>query len=291
MKGVLFSAVIKAIIAQDNSPINLGVYDLNAYEDAENYEVIDNDYNTMLDEPSPLTNQLSSLFHELIDINLAENPILLKSNATRSLVKNPFFNLHNLEQYGCWCRFDKNSHGSGRGQFVDPYDQLCEIHHHGVTCLAMDHGPSCNPWEVKYEYVIPSFKEVDCLSLNAGDQCKIDLCEVEAHLVLDTLKMITAFDAPKLDHNKYNPLAPGYTAEFTHEDDCPVKSGDGPGGHVWKCCGQYHKRWPFRTTADFSQSTKECCDFDDGSHGLRTYDPTKSDCCDGRVYAIGTATC
>ena len=43
MKDALFLALIKAIIAQDESLFNLD-NELNSYEDAELYEVIDVDY-------------------------------------------------------------------------------------------------------------------------------------------------------------------------------------------------------------------------------------------------------
>lgn len=291
MKTILVAIVfIRAGIAQDEDVVI--DYNSSNYDDAEQFEVDDNDYNEMITGHTARSTQISQLFEDLISANRAENPDLMRANSTRSIIDNPFFNLANLEQYGCWCRFERDTHGTGRGLPVDPYDNICEIYHHGVTCLAMDHGKNCNPWEIQYEYLIPSYKEVDCVSLNNGNQCKIDLCIVEAHLVLDTLKLITDWYAPKLDHIRFNPDHPDYTGQyFTHEDDCRSKTGHGPGGHVWKCCGQYHRRWPFRTTNDINVSKKECCDYDDGTYGLKTYDPTISDCCDGTVHSIGSGSC
>jgi len=195
------------------------------------------------------------------------------------------FHVGNLESYGCWCRFEADTHGKGRGGAVDIYDGFCKLYHDAVTCLAMDYGAQCNPWEVTYSFsVLSDDKTVDCESLNNND-CAINLCKIESHLVYNVLNEVTGLYGTPLQHAKYNKNHNAFDSSVWNYDECKV-SGNGNGGSELECCGQYHIRYPFKTNGQ--QASKQCCDKDNGDFGTSTYNPVNNECCDGNIMPIGT---
>merc|ERR1712110_48892 len=199
-----------------------------------------------------------------------------------------FFNMADMETYGCFCHFEKHTFNKGKGNPVDQYDRLCQIYHHGVICLAMDHGKHCNPWKVDYKLVVLSQenKKIDCVSMNGGDQCKIDLCNIETHLVMDTSLLHTDIlnepeDYPQ--HKKYNPNHPEFEEGHYTCPERKCKTQECNGGDEIQCCGEYHIRWPFKTL----NGNKQCCDYDNGDYGLRTYNILTHKCDDGTIKLLG----
>jgi len=195
------------------------------------------------------------------------------------------FHVGNLESYGCWCRFDRDSHGKGKGPTADVYDGFCKLYHDAVTCLAMDYGSQCNPWDVTYSFtVLQDDKTVDCETLNDND-CAINLCKIESHLVYNVLNEATSLYGNPLQHSAYNKNHNQYPSTSWTYDECKVGNG-GSGPAVLECCGQYHIRYPFKTSG--ASTSKQCCDKNDGSFGTSTFNPISSECCDGNVMPLGT---
>jgi len=216
------------------------------------------------------------------------------------------FDIATLDGYGCWCRVSEFTHGGGKGVPVDVYDEFCNKLHMATTCLAMDFGDTCSPWTTDYQFrVFPT--DIDCDDPNNGDPCKISLCLVESTFVLGILQTITNFNAPQMNHNMFNPNAPGFTNQWD-PTQCNVPSGHtggNPGGNGANggnarppvasfdldCCGQYPERWPFKEalfdTSGNLISTKECCNFNSGDFGLNTFNPQNKVCCDGQLKNLG----
>lgn len=195
------------------------------------------------------------------------------------------FAVKDIDGYGCWCRIEKNSHGTGKGMPVDTYDKFCRTYHKGVECLVNDYGQSCNPWEIDYNMKIQaSDKYIDC---NGNvDPCSVALCTVETNFIMSFLTERAKFQAEPLQHEVFNPKSPTYMFGWTDEQCSP-----NPGPNVdfeTQCCGDYPERKPFRyetwntnedgTTQTVSQ--RRCC-------GDKTYDPYSKDCCDHEIVDIG----
>lgn len=200
---------------------------------------------------------------------------------------NPHFQVADLDNYGCWCRFASTNHGKGSGVPVDFFDGLCKHYHEAVTCLAMDYGTDCNPWEVTYQMVVyPWSKTVDCESLNT-DECAINLCKVETHFVIGVLDETTGLYGTRPDYQTYSSAHRDFDSSvWNYECKTGNKMG---GGQQLSCCGEYHLRYPFKTSTTGSAGvSKECCDKDNGDFGTKTYNPTTSECCDGSVQPIGS---
>ena len=56
-----------------------------------------------------------------------------------------------LDKYGCWCYFEGDMIGKGRGNPVDNIDQVCKTLSDGYACAKIDSGEAdCVPWQVDY---------------------------------------------------------------------------------------------------------------------------------------------
>lgn len=224
------------------------------------------------------------------------------------------FDVNTLDGYGCWCRLEEGTHGTGKGFPVDKYDKACRTLHYGTTCLMMDHGDSCSPWTTTYRFNV-GLDSVDCVLPNNGDQCKIDLCTIEAEFVLGILTEITSFTAETLNHARYNPNSPTYTTDWSYAecmtppespDDNDGNGGNGNSGNGGRptapttievdhfeqqCCGNHPNRYPFKSHLydinDNLLAERACCDFDNGDVGSLTYDIDNKQCCDGAVIDFG----
>ena len=146
------------------------------------------------------------------------------------------FAIKDVDGYGCWCRLNEQSHGSGRGMPVDVYDKFCRNYHKGVECLAHDFGQSCNPWDVDYNMKIRSTsKSIDCDGNT--DPCSRALCQVETKFLMDFLAERVAFESQPLQHRIYNPKSPAYVQGWTDE-----QCWSGLGQDIdfeTQCCGTY----------------------------------------------------
>ena len=51
--------------------------------------------------------------------------------------------------YGCWCHFNSDHFGHGKGEPVDAIDKMCKVLAQGYECVGMDTG-GCDPYTVEY---------------------------------------------------------------------------------------------------------------------------------------------
>ena len=51
--------------------------------------------------------------------------------------------------YGCWCHFNSDHFGHGRGEPVDGIDKMCKVLAQGYECTEMD-SVGCDPYTVDY---------------------------------------------------------------------------------------------------------------------------------------------
>jgi len=185
-----------------------------------------------------------------------------------------------LSDYGCWCEL--GTHGNGKGQPQDEFDQFCKDLHKGYACIQMDHmtvgAGFCEPWSVDYvsaiadlnvdgapgplNLIIPvSINEIDeamevCENSNTDD-CAVKACKVESYFY------IRVFAA------SFEGVVPQMSLMEANFDDavCITDSAGSPGGNR-ECCGSYPFRTPFRDGAGieccndvtrFNSNSKQCC--------------------------------
>jgi len=179
--------------------------------------------------------------------------------------------MSNVWEYGCWCYF-QDDHGRGRGQPQNEMDSICQVLHHGYTCIIMDaitEGIDCDPFTHGYTTIqvlgnSNQELEVDFTTANNGDVCATRTCLVEAQFILNFIHIGTT---------------PGFVFDPTLKHDLGIfdpntcKSGQGRGWIEEECCGVYPIRYPYKTQG----GDRKCC-------VDRTYDSTLKSCCaDGSV--------
>jgi len=177
-------------------------------------------------------------------------------------------------EYGCWCYFQED-HGRGRGTPQNAVDDICQILHHGYTCIKMDaitENVPCDPFNHAYS-TVPTLGnsqqqlEVDCIAGNPGDVCAQRICLVESKFVMNFIQIGTT---------------PGFTFDPSLKHDLnifdPNTCRNGNGGKPDRdeeCCGVYPIRYPFRTNGNLGD--RQCC-------VQKTYDAGTMSCCpDGTV--------
>ena len=147
------------------------------------------------------------------------------------------FQVAPLNEYGCWCRFDRDNHGKGAGHAVDVFDGFCKRYHEAVSCLAMDFGETCNPWDVTYTFkVYPFQKLVDCDTDN-DSVCARNLCRMETAFVMDVLDEALSFDGSRPDYAKYNKNHADFDSQIWNYQ---CRLGNASEASELQCCGDYH---------------------------------------------------
>merc|ERR1711981_869907 len=101
------------------------------------------------------------------------------------------FTISSVANYGCWCRF--NMYKPYKGPAQDTVDEACEQWHKNYDCLHVDHSTNtpffrCGE-DTPYTDVLTTVQKpfdaitdyaAECATANAGDQCAIDACHVDA---------------------------------------------------------------------------------------------------------------
>lgn len=180
--------------------------------------------------------------------------------------------------YGCWCFFQSEGHGKGKGQVQNVVDGICQVLHHGYSCIKMDAIDvddmlGCNPFTHSYnlQQTLGNSEqqlEMRCVESNPGDRCAQAICLVEAKFILNFIQIGTTpgfvFDG-SLKHD---------TGNFSM-DMCTLGANGGL-GFDWPedmCCGEYPLRFPMKS----KDGARGCC-------GSNTYNTTLLECCsDGTI--------
>ena len=76
--------------------------------------------------------------------------------APPSLVRNHIQfgpSLEHINGYGCWCYFNEEDHGKGRGAPVNVIDKLCKNLYDGYDCINLD-DENCEPYTVENDVLM-----------------------------------------------------------------------------------------------------------------------------------------
>ena len=202
-----------------------------------------------------------------------------------------------LNKYGCWCYFDADMIGNGRGLPKDFIDEECRDLHRAYTC-AMAEIEGCEPYTVEYspgnqainrpgvdgdilkacEYTNRFFPMVDTINgvQVAHQACAIAACSSELKFLTNVNAYLLTEDAdyPGLTHKGINYPAqagvhPAGVGTFTPVGDdngspvmCPPEC---PKGICYSdydprgCCGKYPERYPFKIHNGKVALEKACC--------------------------------
>lgn len=226
------------------------------------------------------------------------------SNFTQQLMRHGINfgpSLDNLNGWGCWCYFNEEDHGKGKGQPVNELDHLCRSLHDGYDCTEMDDA-SClahtQEHEVEYPPPMPNgwFDESDWPDLRAAceaanaDQCGQRACAIESYFMAELLKIYVendfsvaalygaggAFDSTYRHSNGFDPATSCQTVNGGGGGaggSGGVIGGTGgssgsTGDNNKVCCGEYPLRFPYHTDG----GSRSCC-------GQKTYDASLLSCC------------
>merc|ERR1712226_550417 len=174
-----------------------------------------------------------------------------------------------INGYGCWCYFDDDSYGKGKGKPVAEVDAYCKTLMEGYECARLDSEEEnadepCIPWEVDYATGAQGNLDAivsDCALRNVDDNCAIRACIVEGWFVNNIFQAFFggfAIDT-SLQHDN----------GFSVKDQCPTNQGM---KSEKSCCGVYPYRHSYKTYG----GGRACC-------GSKTYDVSISTCCaDGK---------
>lgn len=184
-----------------------------------------------------------------------------------------------MNQMGCWCYFGED-HGKGKGPPLDELDEICKTLADGYDCAMIDYitdqengvrratnYDECIPWEVEYKSALGGHLNqlVDqCYKINK-DLCAARACIVEGHFVSTLTFYFISGGAVKLENKHANGFDP--------KEMCLGKVGNGESEK--SCCGEYPKRFPFKTM----EGERGCC-------GTRTYNTFALECCDSEDSSV-----
>jgi len=192
------------------------------------------------------------------------------------------FTISSVANYGCWCRF--NMYKPYKGTPQDTVDEACKQWYQNTDCLGMDFTTAtpafqCN--DVDYVDVITNLQDpflpgtdyaAACTAANAGDDCAIESCHVDAvfirhvftFLTDNTLNM-TLSGWYGFNGNVCNGIVPSTGA--TTGAPIPADPTQNPPTTMDPattlvapianklCCGDYPNRFPYKTR----QGETQCC--------------------------------
>merc|ERR1711879_525887 len=182
-----------------------------------------------------------------------------------------------INGYGCWCYLDDQWRDENQvlinrpailahGKVVDNMDETCRDLINSYKCIEMDaEAEGINDCDAQaVPYVAFGFEagrdlEADCQADNAGDNCAINACIVEATFTFKFIDYM-GFTSPSITTHE------DYDAQYVHtskggtfdpEVSCPGIPN--PVGSPKECCGDFAQltRHPFRLQTGFT--TRSCC--------------------------------
>lgn len=174
-----------------------------------------------------------------------------------------------IDGYGCWCYFQTEDFGKGKGKPASEVDAYCKTLMDGYECCKVDAeeenaNETCIPWEVDYATGAQGSLDAivsDCALRNAGDNCAIRTCIVEGWFVNNIFQAF--FGGFAIDTTLQ------HTNGFEPKTQCPTSNGM---KSEKSCCGIY----PYRHTYKTYGGGRACC-------GSKTYDVSILTCCaDGK---------
>lgn len=166
--------------------------------------------------------------------------------------------------YGCWCTFEDQKYNhkkKTRGQPMDEWDQNCKELKMGYECAMVDaasRGESCVPWTTEYpiagagmsERIISRYCEI----VSDGDLCKEATCIVETYFINRLAEFIIPGQPPGFLNLDYVDPRLLHENGFSPGDECIRMPGTEKKSKEKDCCGDYPRRYPFKTM------NKQCCE-------------------------------
>jgi len=186
-----------------------------------------------------------------------------------------------LNQYGCWCFFDDEIVGNGKGTPRDFIDEECRDLHKAYTCAAAE-IQGCEPWTVEMSHGTQSFNSPGvngdikraCEYANrflpmldngvALSACAIAACTAETKFLQNVNTFLLSGDA---DYDAYTHSGAnkkdGGIGTFNYEKECVAECLQ-QGNCIQdkdprQCCGEYPDRFPFKVHAGDAVNEKACC--------------------------------
>lgn len=164
---------------------------------------------------------------------------------------------------GCWCHLNQlNKIGSP----ADAIDSHCQNWVKCHECISMDSNGQCASNDQSYKIDISSDIQTFFCSATNSD-CQMNACQCDVHLVEQIISDLSSWSSQ-------NAVVNG----FSLVNSCQPKVNHGQNPSPLNCCGEYPKRFPFRT----KNGKRDCC-------SGKTYDTRVLSCCmDGEMRPVGT---
>jgi len=212
-----------------------------------------------------------------------------------------------LNKYGCWCFFDQDLVGVGKGLPRDFIDEECKALHRGYTC-AMAEIPNCVPYTVFYNAATQALNQPGvngdikraCELANGNDACRVAACTLETKFIQNVNSYLLTQDADYIGLTHKGQAIPanegGGIGTFNYERECVAEC---PKGTCYSdreeraCCGEYPERFPFKLHDGDAVLEQKCCGRDwthwqsgakyqdvDGNNigGINTYNTATHNC-------------
>lgn len=112
--------------------------------------------------------------------------------------------VESINQYGCWCYFDKDYANALKSATMDDLDSICKTSYQNYECATLESEENdeiCTPWEAKYATPMPitfsvmhlmmtdDLIESWCLMVNGNTMsCGTRACIVETKFIADVTK-------------------------------------------------------------------------------------------------------
>ncbi|CBY39064.1 unnamed protein product [Oikopleura dioica] len=162
-------------------------------------------------------------------------PRRMKQLQAQLVNRHGFRNYTKIYGYGCYCLNLGERPMTGMVQGVEPIDEIdrvCQKYTQCVKCLKHDHGDSCQPESVNYEFSTSDDGETIC---STESNCKKNLCECDKFLA-------EALDDKFELYKEENHVFGGFEFSTMCEKTRPANSGQ---NRSQECCGNYPTRKPF----------------------------------------------
>lgn len=159
--------------------------------------------------------------------------------------------------YGCHCAVE-GPHNllAGQGRALDEIDTACRRHKDCMACALQDFDQSVCPWWKPYKMdamIDDETGEKHLVCRDAPGYCKRSLCECDVQLARDLYEERNNYNREL--HHRFGSIEPNVQCKA-------VNRGKSVSAGPQQCCGNYPTRFPFQ--------------------------PTKRECCDGKVSALGS---
>ena len=152
--------------------------------------------------------------------------------------------------YGCWCQTSPDHEKHRRGTPVDSVDRKCQNWYRCTKCIRIDSFGSCLP-ESKNYHVTLNFLTGRYECSFDSDVCAAKTCACDVELANQIAKNAAEIKAYLLNSNGWDPAvyckATRTPEAFLEQGRFRTMTQDKPEIEPDTCCGEYPKRFPYKT--------------------------------------------